>query len=66
MLAEECTEEQTQLIHDEPLPAPNAALLKFFTLKFFTDMDIIGRGHVTCFCKVCVVGTVRRPCQTKN
>lgn len=45
MLAEECMEEQTQLIHDEPLRAPKAALLKFFTLS---DMDVIEKGHVTC------------------
>lgn len=59
MLSEEYMEEQTQQIHDEPL----SALSKLFTLS---DMDVIVRGHVTCFCKICVVGTVPRPCQTQE
>lgn len=62
MLSEEHIEEQTQLTHDEPLSAPKIALLKLFTLS---DMDVVVKGHVTCFCKVSIVGTVPRPCQTQ-
>lgn len=52
----------SQLIYDEPISAQKAALLKLCTLS---DMDVRVRGHVTCFSKVCVVGTVPRPCQTQ-
>lgn len=63
MLSEEHMEEQTQLLHDEPLSAQKEALLKLFTLS---DMDVIVRGHVTCFCKIFVVGTAPRHCQTQE
>lgn len=46
MLSEEHKEEQTQVIHDEPLSAPEAALLKLFTLS---DINVIVAGRVACF-----------------
>jgi len=56
-------EDQTQLIHDEPLSAIKGALLRLFTLS---DTDVIVKGHVTCFCRICVVGTVPRAYQTQE